>query len=692
MRRTPIALVLTLLACRAAFATTAAQIPCLPTSPAPMPCVVDSNVSITDASTLDFGTRGLTLTSHGTLDVGTGSMTIFAGSLVVQAGGLMVARAGSIDVTTTGDIRVEAAGTSRGRVDVSGSDGGFLTLTAAGNLAIDGQILGDGTATAGGGASIDVTGANTDISGTISATGGSTGFGGDISISAVGGSVAISGRVDASGGDGGAISVDADADVTVTSSALLDGNSLAGGSGDTIDLTSFGGNVTLAGTIRAHAPGDLVNGGGSGADFCADASGTITNDASIDMSGGGQDGLGGSAEFTTDGDIIQRGAIDVSAAGSAGYAGLLSFTTSYGLVDLSGGNLDVIGPGQGGDISAFSYNGIRVANRLTADGPNASIDLQGCAVDVLATARLSSAGVGGDNILHASGLMTVAGMLSATVNTLEYRDPMVPPVLTGSTINPPPVQMVNPALIVCGGPTTTTTSTTTTTTTVTIATTTSTTTTTTTIIGATTTTSTTATTATTSTITVPTTTNTTTTNTTATTVAPTTTTTSTLATTSTSVTTTSTTQSTGTSTTSTTLGSVVCDPPDCNDGNSCTDGVCDPERGCVYTDRTGFDAITCRLESIVNVLATAPVDDVGGPGTRGRFQGKLAKIQRMVDLGKQLTGKRQTTKLRRANKLLTAFIHTVEKGEHRGKVKENVGKEMTDLASSAQSSLRPFIL
>jgi hypothetical protein len=675
-----------LLAARGALATTASQIPCLPSSPAPMPCVVDSSVSITASSILDFETRGLTITTHGELDAGGGDMAILAESVVVQAGGLILSRAGSIDITTTGDIRIEVSGTVRGRIDVSGDSGGFLTLTAGGELVIAGQLLGTGDLSTGDGASIDVTGRNVTLSGRISATGGPTGVGGDISVSAVIGGVTMGGTIDASGGDGGAIAIDADADVTLIAGALIDGNAAAGGSGDTIDITSYGGDITLAGTIRAHAPGDVTIGGGSGADLCVDAFGTITNNASIDVSGGGLNGLGGSAEFTTDGNIIQRGPIDASAAGNGGYAGLLSFTTSVGTVDLGGADIDVTGPGSGGDVSAFSYNGIQVANRITTDGPAASIDLQGCTVDVLSTARLSSVGLGGVNALHASGQMTVAGTRLAAQTRLEYRDATMVPIVTGS-VSPPVTPTQNPALIQCGGPPTTTTSTTTSTTLATIPTTTSSTTSTTTTV------------VTNTTATLPPTTTTTTIATTTTaTVAPTTSTTSTTVATSTSTTqapatsTTSTTQTAATTTTSTLPSPVTCDPPDCNDVNACTEDVCDPERGCVHTDRTGFDAITCRLQMIVDVLASAPADDVGGPATRGKFQAKVTKVQRMVDAGRNVSGKRQVAKLKRANKLLTAFIHTVEKGEHRGKVKGPVGKEMTDLASGAQSSLLAFIL
>jgi hypothetical protein len=92
------------------------------------------------------------------------------------------------------------------------------------------------------------------------------------------------------------------------------------------------------------------------------------------------------------------------------------------------------------------------------------------------------------------------------------------------------------------------------------------------------------------------------------------------------------------------------------------------------------------------MLSTAPVADVGGPGIRGRFQVAVRKVQHMFDAGRSLSGKRQVVKFKRASKLLTGFIRTVEKGEHRGKVKAEVGKQITDLAGGAQTSLQPFII
>lgn len=716
MRGLRIALVsIAFLAAREGLATTAADIPCAPSSPAPMPCVLDSTVAVAANSILDFGTRGLTIASHGELDAGGGTMSIVAANVVLQAGGVLVSKAGNIDVTATGDLRIEAADNVRGRVDVSGGSGGFVILTAGGDLIVAGQVAAVGTLSAGDGGSIDVTATNVTISGRVSAIGGQAGFGGDVSVSALVGGVTISGTIDTSGADGGTITVDADGSVTLTSSALLDANAGAAGGADTIDITSFAGSISLAGVIRGRAPGDAVLGGGTGADLSVDASGTITNDASIDMSGGGPGGLGGSADFTTDGDIIQRGAINVSAEGNAGYAGLLSFTTTLGMIDLQAGSMDAIGPGFGGDISAFTFNGVRVANRVTADGPGSSIDLRGCAVDVASTARLSSVGANGANTVRASGQMTVAGMLSADVarvcsndrllscsddgachvceadhtractsatdcggtacnttaictggNTLEYLDPTrLPRVLMGAVINPPPVQRYDAALVPCGGfPPSTTTSTTITTTTGTGPSTTTTTATTTTTMATTVTTI-----ATTSTTTSSTT------STTATTVAPSTSTTSTRPT-----------------TTSTTLhNTAACDPPDCQDGDACTDDSCDAERGCVHDQRTGFDAVTCRLDAIVGLLQAAPPDEVGGAAMRGKFQAKVGKVHRMVDAGRSASGKRQIGKLRKANKLIGAFILTVEKGQHKGKVKEPVASEIINLASGAQSSLLPYI-
>jgi hypothetical protein len=140
------------------------------------------------------------------------------------------------------------------------------------------------------------------------------------------------------------------------------------------------------------------------------------------VSGAGLDGQAGDVDITTDGDITVRALVNGSAPGSQGFAGFISFDTTFGMVDIQK-DVDAIGPFSGGTIDVSSYNGVRVAGRLTADGNQAIIELQGCAVNVTSTGRLSSIGINGKNSCRRAGL-TIAGTLQATTsNRIEYRDP-----------------------------------------------------------------------------------------------------------------------------------------------------------------------------------------------------------------------------------------------------------------------------
>src|SRR5215831_10172326 len=110
-----------LLPCRV-LATTAADI----CPPAATVCIVDRGRAIDPGSILDFGERPLILRRGVSLDVGPGDLTVSAASLTLEPGAGLLARGlragprgGGITVTTTGDIRLQASGTSRSRLDVS---------------------------------------------------------------------------------------------------------------------------------------------------------------------------------------------------------------------------------------------------------------------------------------------------------------------------------------------------------------------------------------------------------------------------------------------------------------------------------------------------------------------------------------------------------------------------------------------
>jgi hypothetical protein len=134
----------------------------------------------------------------------------------------------------------------------------------------------------------------------------------------------------------------------------------------------------------------------------------------------------------------------------------------------------------------------------------------------------------------------------------------------------------------------------------------------------------------------------------------------------------------------------VCDPPDCNDRDLCTDDVCDEFAGCTHTPRVGFDAVTCRLDTISNTIAVTPAGEVGGAQLQRRFQARIAKAHRLVELARRKTGHDLVARLKRSGKVIASFIQSIQRGVERGKIPPAVGQNLIALATSAQSALLPL--
>jgi len=93
-----------LLAAGLAGATTIEDV--CPSNPTPPdPCLVTSNVAVTDGSTLDAGDRTLVVTAGKSLDVGEGGMTVKAAKVVLEDGARLLGAAGNVTVRATGRRR-----------------------------------------------------------------------------------------------------------------------------------------------------------------------------------------------------------------------------------------------------------------------------------------------------------------------------------------------------------------------------------------------------------------------------------------------------------------------------------------------------------------------------------------------------------------------------------------------------------
>jgi cysteine-rich repeat protein len=467
------------LVARSALATTADDI----CPPAADPCNVTQNTTVDGLPTtiLDFGTRALVIKHGNTLSVaaGFGFITIKAGSLVIEPGAGLVTQGtngnpgGVITVTTTGDINIQAAGTARGRIDVSGEgSGGTAILNAGGNFNLDGVIDGQSDTSDNDGGEIDVTtGGTITVHGSIDVTGGSQGSGGTISFEA-GGAVNVVTLLDASGGDtdGGEIDIDSQhADISV-GPLSVDGS--ATGSGGLVDITAQG-NITLNGLITGAGAGSGGN-GGDGGEVDAIANGTVRVLAQIQLPSG-DGGFGGTLDLEagSSGDLVISAPLHANGIGTDSCGGDNTFIAgqnmSFGDLDASGGQ------GCGGSLIANAVNGtatlsgtvdfengggslvlqaqqivLNAGTDINADGGQGSVvQLTGCQITVASGAKIESIGSPASNLLQASGAMMIAGTVTATsggTNRFEWLTSQ--PTISG-TVNPPATIAQNLTLTPC---------------------------------------------------------------------------------------------------------------------------------------------------------------------------------------------------------------------------------------------------
>ncbi len=377
--------------------------------------VNDNVMHVTDGSVLDVGTKEFQIPSNLALDAGSGMVTILAGTLRIQKLAHLRARqplnggsGGTIVVRTTGDIIVENSSSQTGDIDVTGDSGGIVSLTAGGNVTLNGPInaqsLNPGTIdlttvpptliAAFDGGSVDVTGnlitANQFGGMNVSAPG--HGGAGDLTITSTG-NMTLAGDLDLRGGEGSAgfLYVQSMAGSVTTSGAIRLGGLCVAGVCSTSDPTCLlpfidnacgdggSGNITAAvdvsingivdGSSSAIIPGSLSPMSpisGTAGDFTVQAQHDVTLTKNVTFVGASagatpnaQPGNGGGdpVEFDAGHDFVQGSGVTVDASGQAGVG------TSGGNVVVSAGNAATLrnmyansgdggGSGSGIDVTA----------------------------------------------------------------------------------------------------------------------------------------------------------------------------------------------------------------------------------------------------------------------------------------------------------------------------------------------------
>ncbi len=344
---------------------------------------------------------------------------------IASTGFFKIRSTGKIDVTNGGSVTVSAAGFVQldGLVSADGGgalvDGGGIDITSTGSTLSASAVVHASGPAGGSGGSVSLTsstGAAT-VSGALTANGGSGSTGGSVAVTSAG-TMSISGAVNANGGtgnDGGEVDLTSGDDMAITAHVAASGNG-SFAFGGTISIDSGGAFLT---TKRLHAVGDSDGDGGTVEVTAVDGS---EFDDTVRASGGSSGGTGGSIAIDAASVLIKS---DWANNGSGSDGGTIDITAETGTFELqSTGSLTSAGSGSGsgGDIT------ITAAGTITQNGPisstgsgggdGAGITIDGSA-DVNLAANIAATGSGTDS---SGGTIDVTGGTNHTVTITKILD------------------------------------------------------------------------------------------------------------------------------------------------------------------------------------------------------------------------------------------------------------------------------
>ena len=343
----------------------------------------DTGIAINAAAgKLDFAGIDSTTSGDGSSVIitgGSGSITSTAGidakGATADAGG----NSGNITINTSvgnGDITITNVSLNGGNsnntvLDDAGGNGGNLILNAgSGSVSVDAITTtggaGDGNGAAGTTGTVEITGGNVNVSGSIVATGGIS-----------------HGNHD--GGSGASVTITANTGTIVTSNIATFGNSSSNGAavskggngGDvTINSSVSNGDVTT-GMINAFGGAAVVGSdeGGKGGTVTIHAGNGLISTADIKTYGGDSSGTGVGGNG---GDVVITGG---------------GLDTNSKTIKTNGGASSQGGAGSSGDVSITVSGNVDIANTIDVEGKLGRTD-GGTAGNITIDTRTSSAGNG----------------------------------------------------------------------------------------------------------------------------------------------------------------------------------------------------------------------------------------------------------------------------------------------------------
>ena len=126
--------------------------------------------------------------------------------------------------------------------------------------------------------------------------------------------------------------------------------------------------------------------------------------------------------------------------------------------------------------------------------------------------------------------------------------------------------------------------------------------------------------------------------------------------------------------------------PDCDDHDSCTDDACDPAAGCTHTARTGFDSVSCRLDTIALELQQATAAAVTPP-VRAKLSKLLGKTRTKLTAAHNASGKRVIKNLKAAGTALKAIGNAVAAARRKNKIDGGLADAITTAAQGASAAI-----
>ncbi len=352
------------------------------------------SINITAGGTVTIG--GRLIASQLTITGGGGEITITSGADVLTGSGSEITATGGRDSTGGGDIEITADGdiTLNDLVDAGGADGGSVTLTAGGRVSTS-RINANATRTddAGIGGDIAVTaGTALDVTDDIITNGTTSSIG---------------------GGDGGSVTLEAQyGDLRVFADILAIG---AGPDGAGGEIDGFATGSVVIGTPGQAGPPKLsVRGDGTesaGGIVSVESNGTITNQGTIDASGGNQ---GGTVDLDAGANVTLVDVVDASGRAAASSGGQILAEAGHS----TSGTLVV---------------SRRLDARGGTGGTGGRTDLMACQLRIDGEVHVESS-TGGENLLTARARMTIAGKVVAAATA--GRNALVFPIGTPPVLGP----------------------------------------------------------------------------------------------------------------------------------------------------------------------------------------------------------------------------------------------------------------